>query len=135
VGGQRPEANAITLDGISFGSTSIPSEATRSTRVITSTYDVARGQFSGGQIASTTRSGTNNLQGNFGYQLRDDALVVSGEDSSVLSQGYTQNQFSGGVGRAIVKDHFRLRSFQLRRREDILPSPSTPTHPRSHGWV
>jgi hypothetical protein len=68
VGGLRPEANAVTLDGLSFGSTEIPSEATRSTRVITSTYDVTRGQFSGGQIASTTRSGTNVLQGNFSYR-------------------------------------------------------------------
>jgi hypothetical protein len=123
VGGLRPEANAVTLDGLSFGSTQIPSEATRSTRVITSTYDVTRGQFSGGQIASTTRSGTNTLQGNFSYSLRADELVISGDEESPLSQGYTQNQFSGGVGRAIVKDRFfGFVSAQLRRREDIVPS-------------
>ena len=123
VGGLRPEANAVTLDGLSFGSTEIPSEATRSTRVITSTYDITRGQFSGGQIASTTRSGTNALQGNFSYALRADELVISGDEESPLSQGYTQNQFSGGVGRAIVKDRFfGFVSAQLRRREDIVPS-------------
>lgn len=123
VGGLRPEANAVTLDGLTFGSTEVPSEAMRSTRVITSTYDVTRGQFSGGQIASTTRSGTNNLQGNFAYSLRDDELVFTGDDESPLAQGYTQNQFSGGVGRAIVKDRFfGFLSGQLRRREDILPS-------------
>src|SRR6185503_18330083 len=100
-----------------------PSEATRSTRVITSTYDVSRGQFSGGLIASTKRSGTNNLQGNFGYQLRDEALVISGEDESPLSQGYTQNQFSGGLGHSIVHDRFfGFGSLQLRRRDDIVPS-------------
>jgi hypothetical protein len=37
VGGLRPEANAVTLDGLSFGSTEVPSEAMRATRVITST--------------------------------------------------------------------------------------------------
>jgi hypothetical protein len=123
VGGLRPEANAVTLDGISFGSTELPSEATRTTRVITSTYDVTRGQFSGGQIASTTRSGTNTPQGNFSYSLRDDELVLTGDEESPLSQGYTQNQFSGGFGRSIVKDRFfGFLSAQLRRREDILPS-------------
>jgi hypothetical protein len=123
VGGLRPEANAVTLDGLSFGSTEVPSEAMRSTRVITSTYDVTRGQFSGGQIASTTRSGTNAAQGNFSYSLRDDELVLTGDEESPLSQGYTQNQFSGGFGRSIIKDRFfGFLSAQLRRREDILPS-------------
>ncbi|HEX6944446.1 MAG TPA: carboxypeptidase regulatory-like domain-containing protein [Gemmatimonadaceae bacterium] len=123
VGGLRPEANAVTLDGLSFGSTEVPSEAMRSTRVITSTYDVTRGQFSGGQIASTTRSGTNAAQGNFSYSLRDDELVLTGDEESPLAQGYTQNQFSGGFGRSIIKDRFfGFVSAQLRRREDILPS-------------
>jgi hypothetical protein len=123
VAGQRPDANAITLDGLSFGSTQVPQEALRTTRVVTSTYDVSRGQFSGGLISSTTRSGTNTPQGNFGYSLRDDDLVISGADQSPLSQGYTQNQFSGGFGRAIVKDRlFGFGSLQLRQRQDILPS-------------
>ncbi len=123
VAGMRPDANAVTLDGLSFGSTQLPSEATRSTRVITSTYDVSRGQFSGGLIASTTRSGTNTLQGNFGYSLRDNGLEIGAQDPSLLAQGYTQNQFSGGVGRAIVKDNvFAFASYQVRRREDVLPS-------------
>ncbi|HSA57217.1 MAG TPA: carboxypeptidase-like regulatory domain-containing protein [Gemmatimonadaceae bacterium] len=123
VGGLRPEANAVTLDGLSFGTTEVPQEAMRSTRVITSTYDVSRGQFSGGMIASTTRSGTNDVRGNFGYSLRDDELVLTGDEASPLAQGYTQNQFSGGIGRAILRDHlFAFGSFQLRRRDDVLPS-------------
>ena len=113
----------MTLDGRSFGSTEVPSEAMRSTRVGTSSYDVTRGQFSGGQIASTTRSGTNAPQGNFSYSLRDDELVLTGDEESPLAQGYTQNQFSGGFGRSIIKDRFfGFVSAQLRRREDILPS-------------
>ena len=71
VGGQPTNQNQITLDGLSFGSGSVPSEAVRSTRVITNTYDVSRGQFTGGQVASTTRGGTNNLQGTVSYSLRD----------------------------------------------------------------
>ena len=74
IAGQRPDQNQITLDGLSFGSGSVPAEAVRSTRVITNTYDVARGQFTGGQVASTTRSGTNVLQGSVGYVMNQPDL-------------------------------------------------------------
>ncbi|HTL04892.1 MAG TPA: carboxypeptidase regulatory-like domain-containing protein, partial [Gemmatimonadales bacterium] len=59
VAGQRPSSNSTTLDGLTYGGASVPQDAVRNTRVITNSYDVARGQFSGGQVASTTRSGTN----------------------------------------------------------------------------
>src|SRR5207247_10100461 len=59
VAGQRPTANNITMDGVSFGSGSVPQDAVRSLRVITNSYDVARRQFSGGLAASTTRARTN----------------------------------------------------------------------------
>src|SRR3989442_1341454 len=71
VAGQRTTANNITLDGMSFGSGSVPQDAVRSIRVVTNAYDVARGQFSGGLIASTTRGGTNVPQASFTYGLRD----------------------------------------------------------------
>jgi hypothetical protein len=69
VAGQPSNQNSITLDGLSFGAGSVPSEAIRNTRVVTSTYDVGRGQFTGGQVASTTRGGTNNVQGAVSYNL------------------------------------------------------------------
>ena len=123
VAGQSPTANNITLDGLSFGSSQVPQEAVRNSRVITSGYDVSRGQFSGGQIASTTRSGTNTPQGNFTYSLRDRDLSVEGESSSPVAQGYTQNQFSSGFGGPILKDKlFVFGALQLRRREDIVPN-------------
>ncbi|HEY7567102.1 MAG TPA: carboxypeptidase regulatory-like domain-containing protein [Gemmatimonadaceae bacterium] len=122
IAGLGPGANNITLDGLSFGA-QVPQEAVRSTRVITSTYDAARGQFSGGLISSTTRSGTNTMQGNFSYALRDRDLAIEGEDPSPAAQGYTQNQVSGGLGGPIVKDRlFWFGSLQLRRRDDVVPS-------------
>lgn len=62
VAGQRPTQNHITLDGLTFAAGAMPRDAVRSTRVVTSTYDVAKGQFSGGEVASSTRSGTNAFQ-------------------------------------------------------------------------
>ena len=123
VAGLRPDANSITLDGLTFGSSSIPQDAVRNTRVITSTYDVARGQFSGGQIASTTRSGSNFMQGTFNYSLRDQQLAWEAGDQTAFNRGYTQNQVSGGFGGPLVKDKlFTFGSVQVRRRTDAVPS-------------
>lgn len=123
VAGLSPEANNVTLDGMSFGSASLPQEAVRSSRVQTSTFDVSRGQFSGGLIASTTRGGTNTKQGNFTYSLRDRDLSVEGEDAGPAAQGYTQNQFSSGFGGPIVRDKlFVFGALQARRRNDVVSS-------------
>jgi len=124
VAGLRPTANSITLDGLSFGSGNgaVPQDAVRSTQVITSTYDVARGEFSGGLVASTTRGGTNVPEGSFTYTLRDQSLAWGAGDSS-LSAAFTQNQLGGGLGGPIVKDKlFIFGALQGRWRDNTLPS-------------
>jgi hypothetical protein len=84
---------------------------------------LSRGQFSGGQVASTTRGGTNFVQGSFNYSLRDPALEVTNPDESGFSGGYLQNQLSGGLGGPIVHNKlFVFGSTQLRRRVDRLRS-------------
>lgn len=121
IAGQRIDQNLVTLDGLTFGTGTVPQEAIRSTRVITSTYDVARGQFTGGQVATTTRGGTNVLTGSFTYTLRDPNLEFAGDTTQPLSSEYTQHQLSGGVGGPIVRDRlFWFGSFQARRRLDPL---------------
>ncbi len=123
VGGQPSNQNSITLDGLSFGSGSVPQEAVRNTRVITSTYDVARGQFTGGQVASTTRGGTNVFQGAVNYSLRDPSLEFVEDGENAFSQKYTQNQVSGGFGGPIVKDKaFVFGALSYTRRSDPLQS-------------
>jgi hypothetical protein len=107
VAGLGPDANAVTLDGLLFGNTTVPQEGLRQTRVVTNTYDVSRGQFSGGLVSSTTRSGSNVVQGSSMFQYRNQDLAVNPGDSP-YTQGYTQNQLSGGVGGPIVKDKFFL---------------------------
>ena len=104
VAGQRPTANNITLDGLSFGGGSIPQDATRTTRIITNTYDVARGQFSGGQVATTTKSGNNSPAGSFTYSLRDRALEWGTGENGSFGGASTQNQLGGGFGGPLVKD-------------------------------
>src|SRR3712207_6047457 len=117
VAGQRPDQNQITLDGLTFGAGGVPQEAIRTTRVITSTYDVARGQFTGGQVATTTRSGTNILQGSFNYALRDPRLGWQpGDETGAFNQSLRQHQLSGGLGGALRRNKsFLFGSLQLRR--------------------
>ena len=123
VSGQPANQNSLTLDGLSFGSGSVPQEAVRNTRVITSTYDVARGQFTGGQVASTTRGGTNLFQGALGYSLRDPTLEFVDDGENAFSQKYTQNQVSGGFGGPIIKNKlFTFGALTLTRRTDPLQS-------------
>src|SRR5438876_11758536 len=121
--GQRPTANSVTLDGLTFGSGSVPQDAVRSFRVITNVYDVARGQFSGGVVASTTRGGTNIPQGSFTYALRDRSLAWGEVTASPFGQGDTQNQLSGGMGGPIVSNRlFVFGALQGRWRGQALPS-------------
>jgi hypothetical protein len=124
VAGQRPDQNQITLDGLTFGAAAVPQEAVRTTRVITNTYDVARGQFTGGQVATTTRSGTNVLQGSFNYSLRDPRLGWQPDDESgAFNQSLRQHQLSGGLGGALRRNKsFVFGSAQLRRRTEDLQS-------------
>ncbi|MEO6777951.1 MAG: TonB-dependent receptor, partial [Gemmatimonadaceae bacterium] len=123
VAGQRSTLNNTTLDGLSFGSFSVPTEGLRSTRVVTNTFDPSKGQFSGGEIASTTRGGTNELTGGFTYSRRDPVLEFQGADSAAVSPTYLQDQISGGLGGPIIKDKlFIFGSAQLRRRSDPVQS-------------
>ena len=127
VAGQRPDQNQITLDGMSFGSAGVPAEAVRNTRVITNTYDVSRGQFTGGQVATTTKGGTNVVNGSFGYKLNDPALEFTAaadtSSTSAFSGAYVRNQLSGGVGGAIVKDKLLwFASVQVNRQTSNLQS-------------
>jgi hypothetical protein len=123
VAGQPANQNSITLDGLSFGAGSVPQEAVRNTRVVTSTYDVARGQFTGGQVASTTRGGTNNVQGAFSYSLRDPSLEFVDDTNPAFGQKYTQNQLSGGAGGPIIKDKlFTFGAISFSHRTDPLLS-------------
>ncbi|HEV2751893.1 MAG TPA: carboxypeptidase regulatory-like domain-containing protein [Gemmatimonadales bacterium] len=123
VAGQRPTANNVTLDGLSFGTASVPQDAVRSIRVVTNAYDVARGQYSGGLVTSTTRLGTNVPQGSFTYALRDRDLAWGEATTSPFGQGATQNQLGGGIGGPIVPNKlFAFAALQGRWRDQALPS-------------
>ncbi len=104
VAGQRPTQNHISLDGLTFAAGTVPRDAVRSTRVITSTYDVAKGQFSGGEVASSTRSGTNTFQSSLTYDGQANALQIGAAPSAPFSREYSLNRVSASMGGALDKD-------------------------------
>jgi hypothetical protein len=128
VAGQRPDANQLTVDGMSFGSGQVPQEGMRNTRVVTNTYDVSRGRFSGGLMASTTRSGTNAVQGSLNYSLRDHNLAVEGDSATPFTSGFTQHAIGGGLGGPLIHNRlFTYFSGQVRLRSDPQPSLTSAT--------
>ncbi|HEV7588665.1 MAG TPA: carboxypeptidase-like regulatory domain-containing protein, partial [Longimicrobium sp.] len=103
IGGQDPSRAGLTLDGAGFGASTIPSEALRSVSVVQSTYDPGRGQFSSGQVAATTRSGTNVFGGAFRGR-GSHPLLQAGGGGGAGSEPYALGLVSGGAGGPLVRD-------------------------------
>ena len=53
------DQNATTLNGLAFGGSSLPRDANVSTSLVTTPYDVSRGNFSGGLLNVRTLPGSN----------------------------------------------------------------------------
>jgi len=114
IAGQSGTSNNYTVDGLSFGGDALPQDAIRGTRVITSTYDVARGQFSGGLVAASSRGGSNVVQGSMSGNLRDDKFSLGGTAGDAFNQGQSSQRLGFGLGGPIVRDKFFVfGSFQV----------------------
>lgn len=99
IGGQPPGQSSTTLDGATFGSTTLPAEALAKATVIPVTFDPARGEFSGGQVAGSTPSGTALFGGAVRLRLTDPALQAApaGDANRLMDAG-------GGAGGPLLRD-------------------------------
>lgn len=123
VSGQPANQNNVTLDGSSFLFGTVPQNSVRAVRVITNAYDPARGQFTGGQVATTTISGGARLQGNGSLNLQPPQLQLPTLASRSFGQRFTQGTAGLGLGGPLVRDRaFYFASFDLDRRTDALAS-------------
>lgn len=105
IAGQASDQNGTTLDGASYGGGgTLPSEGVRGVAVYTSSYDVSRGQFSGGQVAATTLAGTNLWGGSLTTHLEDPALLYGGAPGGVAGRAGRRLRLNGGGGGALVRD-------------------------------
>ncbi|OYV67899.1 MAG: hypothetical protein B7Z72_09065, partial [Gemmatimonadetes bacterium 21-71-4] len=123
VAGQPPSQNTITVDGLAEGTGQIPRDAIRTTRVITNTYDVAKGKFLGGQIAATTRRGTNRFTGSMTLTARDPSLAATSAVSPAFSGAQRTRQISGGLGGPIIRNRlYGFGAFQMDLRSQPVAS-------------
>ncbi len=109
IAGQSPDQNRTTIDGASANSPSLPSEGVRSAGVISNSYDVSRGHFSGGELAATTISGTNLWGGALGITSNASGLQYGGLRGG-LSRNTQQLKVSGGAGGPLVRDRLFIYS-------------------------
>lgn len=99
---QDPSQTRTTLDGASFGSTTLPQEALAGVTVVTSAYDVSRGQYTGGAVEATTLSGTNLFGGALRTRFSDPQLQWRPVPGATRWPESTLGQLEGGMGGALV---------------------------------
>lgn len=115
VAGMSDLLNQIVLDGVILGEDGlgVPEEGVRRTQVTTSTFDVSRGGFAGGQVSMTTARGNNRPGGAFSYRLDDDALQMN---SAAMTNAFTRHNMGGSWGGPIIRNRlFYNGSFQVSR--------------------
>jgi hypothetical protein len=123
VGGQPANQNNITADGASFLFGSLPQNAVRGVRLVTNAFDPSRGQFTGGQIATTTQAGTNRRQGNLTGNLVTPGQQLLTAPGGTFQQRTSAQLLSGGLGGPLVRDKaFWFASLDVDRRVEPLAS-------------
>jgi hypothetical protein len=117
VAGGRARNQSFTLDGGSIGNAvgltrpqqvaSLPLDALQEFRIVTNNYAAEYGHSTGGIVALTTRSGTNNFHGSVFEYLRNDALDARNFFARTKPP-LRLNQYGGALGGPIQKDktHF-----------------------------
>ncbi|HEX8674009.1 MAG TPA: hypothetical protein VF710_19075, partial [Longimicrobium sp.] len=85
-----------TVDGAGFDAGSLPPEALAAAGVIAHPYDVSRGQFTGGELAGRTMSGTNLWGGAFRMAFQNRSLAYGARERMAAGR------IGGGGGGPIV---------------------------------
>jgi hypothetical protein len=110
VSGQRETANGFSVNGsvveedFNNGIAVVPNlDAIQDFKVLTSNFDAEYGNFSGGQVQVSTKSGGNKLHGSAFEFLRNTALD-SRNYFAPDRAAYQRNQYGGTLGGPIRKD-------------------------------
>jgi hypothetical protein len=109
--GLGPEQNSFTLGGMSFPGSAIPRDAPVQVRVATSTYDPARGWFSGGNVNVDATPG--GLYSSLRWHATVDAPALQYADpvSVQLGQRFTNVDLSIGGGGPLTETDRYFYSF------------------------
>ncbi|MEP6620868.1 MAG: carboxypeptidase-like regulatory domain-containing protein [bacterium] len=111
------EQSNVTLNGMDFGGATLPRDARTTVRIATSTYDPARGGFSGGQTAIELGAGGKYDSRTAHVTIDAPALQATDERRSRLGQSFTSlNASVGGSGELVPNKWFYNSGFQASRR-------------------
>jgi len=120
VSGRNPRYNNISIDGAvnndvfgladsgtpggQTGTNPIQLDAVQELQLVTSSFDVRQGGFTGGSVNIITKSGTNNFHGGlFGY-TSDDGMVGGGPDYFGEFGTYEDTEYGFTFGGPLAKD-------------------------------
>lgn len=122
------DQNNATLDGMAFGGGSVPREANTRVRFSTSTYDPARGGFSGAQTAVELQRGLSLTQRPAHLTLDAPFLQTADPVSRGYGQRYTNVDAGiGGSGELVDNRYYYNTAVQASRRTTDVASLLTAT--------
>lgn len=145
ISGGRPRQNDARLDGISVNEyvngppgsalgVNLGSDAVEQFSVLTSNYPAQVGRSSGGVIAASTRSGTNDFHGSAFEYIRNSAFDAR-NFFDTAKPAFHRNQFGGSIGGPIFKDHtFFFADYEgLRQSQGITQVDTIPSQAARDG--
>jgi hypothetical protein len=110
ISGQRETSNGFVLNGsnveedFNMGAALIPNlDAIQDFRVLTGNFDAQYGNYSGGQVVVSTKTGTNDLHGSSFEFLRNTSLDARNFFAADRAR-YEENQFGGTLGGPLKKN-------------------------------
>ena len=110
ISGQRETANGFAIngsnveEGFNMGTAIVPNlDSIEEFRLLTGNFDAQYGNYSGGQVLVTTKSGTNDWHGSGFEFLRNTALDARNYLASERAT-YERNQYGGTLGGPVVRD-------------------------------
>src|SRR5688500_7570303 len=119
--GLGSDQNNTTLNGMQFGGSNLPRDASVSSSLITSAYDVSRGGFSGAQMSLRSRPGSNFITRGMSLNVDAPQLQWSDQAAQSLGQEYSNFSLGGTVSGPLVFDKaFYNVAYQLGRRSNDL---------------
>ena len=108
------------LDGGQAGSSPISLDAIEQFNIEVSPFDVTQSYFGGGAINAVTRSGTNQFQGSFAFQYRDQNLAQ--DLPGAPFPDFSNERYVGRLGGPIIEDKlFFFVNFDLKRESSPQP--------------
>ncbi|MFB6247459.1 MAG: carboxypeptidase regulatory-like domain-containing protein [Salinibacter sp.] len=112
--------SATGTDGGQTGATPISIGAIKSFNIEISPFDVTQSYFGGGAINAVTRSGTNQFQGSFAFEYRDQSLAEN--LPSAPFPEFSNERYVGRLGGPIIKDKlFFFVNFDINN--EVSPQP------------